>query len=118
MSRRNMSRSTQPDLFGTQTDMFGPPPKQSYAPSLEKVRAEVDKVLEKARIAKDMPWTAKEVAFWKTVFPQMTNWLPEEEREQVRAAFWEEICRLEAGSVGDSACVIAASKRKKKSASA
>lgn len=92
-----MSRRNQPDLFDRQADLFGPPPKQSYAPSLEKVRAEVNKVLEKARIARDMPWTPKEVAFWKTVFPQMTNWLPEEEREQARAAFWEEIIRLEAG---------------------
>ena len=109
-----MSRSSQPDLFGTQGDLFGPPPKQSYVPSLEKVRAEVNKVLEKARIAKDMPWTAKEVAFWKTVFPQMTNWLPEAEREQVRAAFWEEITRLEAGAADDPARTSAAPPRKKR----
>ena len=113
-----MSRSSQPDLFGKQADLFGPPPKQSYEPSLEKVRAEVHKVLEKSRIAKEMPWTAKEVAFWKTVFPQMTNWLPAEEAEQARAAFWEEINRLEAASVGDSTRVPAASQRKKKAASA
>ena len=56
-----MSRSNQADLFGTQPDLFGPPPPKSYAPSLATVRAEVNKVLEKARIAKDMPWTAKEV---------------------------------------------------------
>ena len=118
MSRSNMSRSNQADLFGTQADLFGPPPKQSYAPSLATVRAEVHKVLEKARIAKEMPWTAKEVAFWKTVFPQMTNWLPEEERELVRSAFWEEINRLEAASVGDSTRVPAAPQCKKKSASA
>lgn len=119
VSRSNVSGSSQPDLFGTQGDLFGPPPKQSYAPSLEKVRAEVDKVLEKARIAKDMPWTAKEVAFWKTVFPQMTNWLPEEERERVRSAFWEEINRLEAASAGDSADVPAEQpKRRKRPASA
>lgn len=98
-----MSRSTQPDLFGTQADLLGPPPPRSYAPSLEKVRAEVAKVLDKARIAKDMPWTAKEVAFWKTVFPQMTNWLPEEERERARASFWEEIGRLEASAGSDAA---------------
>ena len=104
-----MSRSTQPDLFGTQSDLFGPPPKQSYAPSLATVRAEVNKVLEKARIAKEMPWTAKEVAFWKTVFPQMTNWLPEEEAAQLRSAFMEEICRLEAASVGDATRMSAAS---------
>jgi hypothetical protein len=112
-----MSRSNQTDLFGKQLDLFGPPPPQSYAPSLATVRAEVNKVLEKARIAKDMPWTEKEVRFWKTVFPQMTNWLPEEEREQARAAFWEEICRLEAALVESPASVPAASQRKTKSAS-
>ena len=112
-----MSRSRQPDLFGTQADMFGPPPPQSYAPSLATVRAEINKVLEKARIAKDMPWTAKEVAFWKTVFPQMTNWLPVEEAAQLRSAFMEEMQRLEAGSVGESPRVPAASQRKKRSAS-
>ena len=111
-----MSRSSQTDLFGTQADLFGPPPKQSYAPSLATVRAEVNKVLEKARIAREMPWTAKEVAFWKTVFPQMTNWLPEEEAAQVRAAFWEEINRLEATPVDDSTRVPAASQRRKRSA--
>lgn len=111
-----MSRHDQPDLFGNQPDLLGPPPRQSYAPTLEKVRAEVDKVLDKARIAREMPWTAKEVAFWKTVFPQMTNWLPEEEREQARAAFWEEIERLEAGSTGEPTRVHGSSPRKKKSA--
>ena len=111
-----MSRSPQPDLFGAQADLFGPPPPKSYAPSLDTVRAEVGKVLEKARIAKDMPWTAKEVAFWETVFPQMTNWLPEEEAAQVRSAFWEEINRLEAALVGESTSVPAASQRRKKTA--
>ena len=111
-----MSRSSQPDLFGTQVDLLGPPPKQSYTPSLATVRAEVNKVLEKARIAREMPWTAKEVAFWKTVFPQMTNWLPAEEAEQLRSAFMEEICRLEAASVGDSTGGPAAHRRKKAAA--
>jgi hypothetical protein len=112
---RNLSRSTQPDLFATQSDLLGPPPKQSYTPSLATVRAEANKVLEKARIAREMPWTAKELAFWKTVFPQMTNWLPAEEAEQLRAAFMEEICRLEAASVGDSTRVPAASRRRQRS---
>ncbi|MBX9926083.1 MAG: hypothetical protein K2Y05_06975 [Hyphomicrobiaceae bacterium] len=119
MSSSHTTRSTQPDLFGTQTDLFGPPPKQAYVPyvpPLEKVRAEVNKVLDKARIAKDMPWTAKEVAFWKTVFPQMTNWLPEDEREQVRAAFWEEIGRLEAGLSAKETRGAPEAKRKRRSA--
>ena len=110
-----MSRRNQTDLFGTQPDLFGPPPPKSYAPSLATVRAEVNKVLEKAGVAKDMPWTAKEVRFWKTVFPQMTNWLPEEEAAQLRSAFMEEICRLEAAPVEGS--TPAASQRKTKFAS-
>ncbi|HEX5998081.1 MAG TPA: hypothetical protein VFZ16_01590 [Hyphomicrobiaceae bacterium] len=111
---RSMSRSSQTDLFGMQADLFGPPPKQSYAPSLATVRAEVNKVLEKARIAREMPWTPKEVAFWKTVFPQMTNWLPDEEAAQLRSAFMEEICRLEAAPAGET--TRAASQRRRRSA--
>lgn len=113
---RSMSRSSQPDLFAAQPDLLGPPPKQSYAPSLATVRSEVNKVLEKARIARELPWTAKEVAFWKTVFPQMTNWLPADEAEQLRSAFMEEICRLEAASVCDSTGGPAAHRRKKAAA--
>lgn len=112
-----MSRSSQTDLFGTQGDLFGPPPPKSYAPSLATVRAEVNKVLEQARIARQMPWAPKEVAFWKTVFPQMTNWLPEEEAARARSAFMEEISRLEAASAGDTTRVPAASRRKTKSSS-
>ncbi len=116
-SRNSMSRRNQPDLFATQNDLLGAPPKQSYAPSLATVRAEANKVLEKARLAKDMPWTAKEVAFWKTVFPQMTNWLPAEEADQLRLAFSEELSRLEAASVvADASSVPSASQRKKRTA--
>jgi hypothetical protein len=91
-----MSRNGQPNHFNGQPDLFGPPPPQSYAPSLEKVRFEVNKVLDAARTAKVMPWTAKEVAFWKTVFPQMTRWLPEDEAAQMRSDFMAELRRLEA----------------------
>lgn len=112
-----MSRSSQPDLFGTQADLFGPPPKQSYEPSLEKVRSEVAKVLDQARIAKDMPSTAKQVAFWKTVFPQMTNWLPEGEPKRVYAASLDENNMLEAGLMGDVTRVRVASGCRKKPAS-
>ena len=82
MSRSNMSRSIKPTSSARSPICSARRRQQSYAPSLATVRAEVNKVLEKARIAKEMPWTAKEVAFWKTVFPQMTNWLPEEEAAQ------------------------------------
>ncbi len=108
-----MSRRSQPDLFATQSDLLGPPPKQSYTPSLARVRAEVNKILEKARLAKAMPWTAKEVAFWRTVFPQMTDWLPDEEAAQLRSAFMEEISRLEAAPANNRTRTAAASRRTK-----
>ncbi|MFZ1103991.1 MAG: hypothetical protein WAN86_14300 [Hyphomicrobiaceae bacterium] len=111
-----MSRSSQTDLFGMQADLIGPPPKQSYAPSLATVRAEVNKVLDTARTAREMPWTPKEVAFWKTVFPQMTNWLPDEEAAQLRSAFMEEICRLEAAPAGNCTRIAAALQRRKRAA--
>ena len=82
--------------FKAQADLFGAPPPQSYTPSLELVRAEVNKVLDIARTATVLPWKPKEVAYWKTVFPQMTNWLPEAEAAQLRFAFMEELRRLEA----------------------
>lgn len=91
-----MSRSSQPDLFNTQADLFGAPPPQSYAPSLETVRKEVHRVLGEAKSATVMPWPSDKVRYWRTVFPQMTNWLPPEEAAQLRFEFAEELRRLEA----------------------
>jgi hypothetical protein len=34
-------------------------------------------------------------AFYRTIFPQMTNWLPEEEGAQLRFEFEAELARLE-----------------------
>ncbi len=91
-----MSRHAQPDLFNTQADMFGAPPPQSYAPTVEQARSEILKVLDQARSATVMPWPREKVRYWKTVFPQMTNWLPAEEAAQLRFEFEEQIRRLEA----------------------
>ena len=91
-----MSSNRQSNFSSAQPDLFGPPPRQSYAPTLEKVRSEVKKVLDAARSAEVVPWTPKELAYWKTVFPQMTRWLPTDEAEQVRSAFMDELRRLKA----------------------
>ncbi len=106
-----MPRVHQPDLFGAETE---PAPVKSYAPSIATVRAEVTKILDTARIAKDMPWTPKEVAFWKTVFPQMVNWLPAEEAAQLRAAFLEEISRLEETARSEPTHAASGAKRRRK----
>jgi len=54
------------------------------------------KILAEARAAQTMAWDAKGVLLYRTIFPQMTNWLPEEEGAQLRFEFEAELARLEA----------------------
>ncbi len=49
-----------------------------------------------ARAAQKMPWEPTRVSVYRTIFPQMTNWLPEEEGAQLRFEFETELARLEA----------------------
>ena len=80
----------------TQLDMFGAPPPENYDPDPESVRAELLDILAKARAAPQVPWDAKEASYWRTVFPQMANWLPEEEAARLRCEFAAELARLKA----------------------
>ena len=68
----------------------------SWRPDADKVRAELLAVLAKARAAQRFPWDARRTLYWRTVFPQMANWLPAEEAAQLRFAFETEIRRLDA----------------------
>ncbi len=43
-----------------------------------------------------MPWDPAQVSLYRTIFPQMTLWLPEEEAVQLRFAFEAEMERLQA----------------------
>ena len=40
------------------------------------------------------PWNERTTRVYQIVFPQMTNWLPEAEAEQLRLEFETEIRRL------------------------
>jgi hypothetical protein len=40
------------------------------------------------------PWEARETGSNVTIFRQMANWLPEDERDQLRLEFVEELRRL------------------------
>ena len=62
----------------------------------DEVRAELLSVLAEVRAAKTFPWDARRTLYWRTVFPQMTNWLPDDEAAQLRFEFETEIRRLEA----------------------
>jgi hypothetical protein len=41
-----------------------------------------------------MPWEPTQLSLYRTIFPQMTNFLPDEEGAQLRFSFDEEIRRF------------------------
>jgi hypothetical protein len=79
-----------------QLDMFGAPPAQTYDPDPDRVRAELNGILAEARAAKVLPWPPAQARLYRTIFPQMANWLPEDEAKQLRFDFEVELARLEA----------------------
>jgi hypothetical protein len=85
-----MERLRQSDLFSTpaQGDLFGPPPVR--------VRRKMLAMLGQLRGAEECPWSACELGRNKVIFPQMANWLPEEEAASLRREFAAEVARLEA----------------------
>ena len=94
-----MARSTQQDLFGTdsQAELFEPdaaPP--AYRPDPDQVRERLHKILAEARAADKLPWDRDKLLVYRTIFPQMAGWLPEEEGAQLRFEFDTEMARLKA----------------------
>jgi hypothetical protein len=86
------------DLFGTgdQPDLFGDSRRPAYRPDPDKVRARLHKILGEARGAEILPWEPTRLSLYRTIFPQMTRWLPEQEGAQLRLEFETELVRLEA----------------------
>jgi hypothetical protein len=80
----------QPDLFGAEA---APP---AYRPDPDKVRSRLQKILAEARAARTLPWEPTTLSLYRTIFPQMTNWLPDDEAAQLRFDFEAELARLEA----------------------
>ena len=68
----------------------------SFSADPEEVPAELTRILDEARSAKVFPWDQRKVGLYRTIFPQMANWLPQEEAAQLCFAFDEEMRRLEA----------------------
>ena len=93
-----MTSSRQRDLFqdDEQPELLDDQPTPEYRPDPDSVRAELHKILAEARAAQKLPWEPRKVSLYRTIFPQMTNWLPEEEAAQLRFAFMAELARLEA----------------------
>lgn len=93
-----MSRNGQPDLFPTegQPGLFGPEAVPVYRPDPDKVRARLHRILAQARAADTVPWEPTRVSLYRTIFPQMSLFLPDEEGAQLRFEFEAELARLEA----------------------
>jgi hypothetical protein len=91
-----MARGAQDDLFQAkdQPDLFGDSRPLPYRPDPDKVRARLYKILAEARGAQQLPWEATRVSLYRTIFPQMTLWLPEDEGAQLRFEFETELERL------------------------
>jgi hypothetical protein len=94
-----MASSRQIDFFqrDEHSNLFGEDtPTPEYRADPDSVRAELYKILAEARAAQKLPWEPKTVLLYRTIFPQMTNWLPDDEGAQLRFEFEAEIRRLEA----------------------
>jgi hypothetical protein len=90
-----MASPRQGDLFRNDDDPEeGETP--TWYPNPDEVRAELHNILAEARAAQTMPWDDRRVALYRTIFPQMTNCLPEEEGAQLRFEFEAELERLKA----------------------
>lgn len=62
----------------------------------QSVREELNAILAVARAARDTaPWDRRTHRYHQVVFPQMSNWLPADEAEQLCLEFREELARIE-----------------------
>jgi hypothetical protein len=68
----------------------------TWHPDPDEIREELHRILAEARAATSMPWDASRVSLYRTIFPQMTNALPEDEGTQLRFQFEAELERLRA----------------------
>ena len=90
-----------PNRFGfkpAQGDLFADEPARSDSLGVadpEEVRSRLHKLLAEARGAQSRPpWNERTTRMYQIVFPQMANWLPQEEAEQLRREFERELRRL------------------------
>ena len=91
-----MALNRQPDFFLSDPDpeLLEDRPEHVYRADPDEVRRDLMRLLAEARAAKTMPWEPRKVRLYQTIFPQMSNWLPEDEAAQLRFEFAQEMQRL------------------------
>lgn len=71
-----------------QLEMFAPQQqRQAEMPTAETVRPRLAAVLRQLTDGSAARWSESEKRRWRVVFPQMCEWLPEDERTTLRAEF-------------------------------
>ena len=91
--------SRQRDLFqdDSQNELFGEDtPTPEYRADPDEVRTELHRILAEVQAAHKLSWEPRKASLYRTIFPQMTLWLPEEEGAQLRLEFETEMERLKA----------------------
>lgn len=86
---------------GSNTEQLGfdlglAPEHASEWPNPDEVREDALEMLAAARaVTAECLWDRRTYRYNKVVFPQMTRWLPDDEREQLCFAFFRELERIE-----------------------
>ena len=97
-----MTAKTDPFGAAGQLSLFGvgeerlQAPAQSFSPDPDVIRRRLRTLLDTVRRATTMPWSERDARMWRTVFPNMANWLPQAEADALRLQFRRELERLEA----------------------
>ncbi len=81
-------------MFGDGEGRMAEARQPDIMPDPERVRRRLHGILETARAAPEVPWPEKKQRVWAIVFPNMAKWLPDEEADQLRFEFAQEIERL------------------------
>lgn len=87
-----MTSDAQGSLFGE--GRMAPPSRSSSTPDIQSIRKRLNGLLDTLRAAGVMPLSDRDARTWRTVVPNMTKWLPEDEANAIREAFDQEMRRL------------------------
>lgn len=92
---RKMNQETpNPEQLGF--DLGEEPTRASEWPDPAEVREDALEMLATARaVTAETVWDRRTYRYNKVVFPQMTRWLPDDEREQLCFEFFKELERIE-----------------------
>lgn len=78
-------------------DLGEEPAAASWEPDKDEVREDLRAILVSARaVTADSLWDRRTYRYNKVLFPQMSRWLPDDERDQLCFEFFKELERIEA----------------------